>query len=67
MKVIFLLPAFVFHGSIVVSLTCTAYHWGTFMEAEIQAGILGGQETRRKDITLLIAFTFLINFINLKI
>jgi hypothetical protein len=27
--------AFVFYGGIVVSLTCTVYHWGTFIEAEI--------------------------------
>jgi hypothetical protein len=29
----FLLGAFVFHGIIVVSLTCAAYHWGIFIEA----------------------------------
>ena len=30
---IFLGQAFAFYGDIVVSLTCTAYHWGTFIEA----------------------------------
>lgn len=30
-----MLPAVVFHGVIVVSLSCTAYHWGTFIEAEL--------------------------------
>jgi len=29
----FLLPASAFHSIIVVSLTCTAYQWGTFIEA----------------------------------
>jgi hypothetical protein len=35
MLVIFLLPVFVLQFGIVALHSCAAYHWGAFMEAEI--------------------------------
>jgi hypothetical protein len=35
-RLIFWGQAFVFHGSIVATPGSRAYHWGTFMEAEIE-------------------------------
>lgn len=46
---IFLLRwTFVFHGIIVATLGSTAYHWGTFIEAEITFYVFGATPPGRR-------------------
>jgi hypothetical protein len=63
-----MLPAVVFYGGIVVSLSCTVYRWGTFIEAElvrVDMPILRNLDGAEMNFTAIINILYITHFLYL--